>query len=156
MKKTRSRGFTLIELLVVIAIIGILAALVLVALGNARSKAQDARVKSDIAQLRTLAEVVYDSNSASYTAVETCFETPTAAECLSTATNDSVTTLIGDVDTANGTVGGVPTAESTASGFCVEAALNDSTFVCADATGVTESGHTTARCTAADDVSCAT
>jgi prepilin-type N-terminal cleavage/methylation domain-containing protein len=157
MNKKLMRGFTLIELLVVIAIIGILAALVLVALGNARAKAQDARIKSDIAQLRTLAEVVYDSNNASYetgaNGVETCFETPTAAECFSATTSTNVQTLIDDINTANGTAGGLPTAEATASGFCVEAQMNDANFICADSTGRTATAAA-ASCAAAADVTC--
>ena len=61
-----TRGFTLIELLVVIAIIGILAAVVIGSLNDARSGGQDASIKQSVANIRSQAELFYNSHGYAY------------------------------------------------------------------------------------------
>ncbi len=64
----KSKGFTLIELLVVIAVIGILAALVITYLSQARLKARDARRKSDLADVQKALDLFADDNNGNYPA----------------------------------------------------------------------------------------
>jgi len=63
------KGFTLIELLVVVAIIGILSSVVLASLNTARGKGANASVKSNLANIRAQAEIVYDDANGSYAGV---------------------------------------------------------------------------------------
>ncbi len=53
----KSRGFTLIELLVVIAIIGLLATVVIASLATSRIKANDAKIKQEVAEFAKLLEL---------------------------------------------------------------------------------------------------
>ena len=62
----KNKGFTLIEMLVVIGIIGILAAVVLTALGPSRNKAKDTRIISAMNQVRSLAETKFNPTTSVY------------------------------------------------------------------------------------------
>jgi prepilin-type N-terminal cleavage/methylation domain-containing protein len=56
-------GFTLIELLVVVAIIGVLAAVIIASLNNARGEGNDSAVKSDLRNANAQAELYYNDNT---------------------------------------------------------------------------------------------
>ncbi len=64
--KNLKKGFTLIELLVVVAIIGILASVVLGSLNSAKKSGSDASIQSNLANLKTQAEIIYGNLSGSY------------------------------------------------------------------------------------------
>jgi len=67
MQKTKnSKGFTLVELLVVIAIIGILSTLGMLSLKNTQSKAYDALIESDIANIRTDMSMCFNAQGGTY------------------------------------------------------------------------------------------
>lgn len=144
----RARGFTLIELLVVIAIIGILASLILVALGNAREKARSARIKADVEQVRVLAEDINDTNGgASYVA-------PNPATC---AGSVDIGTLCTDVGAQNGAAGG-DLAIVANDAFCAAAVLANGTTYCSDSNGNftgTYDGGTGGTCAAGNPTACA-
>jgi len=144
----RNRGFGLVELLIVIAIIGILIGLVLAGVTISRDRSYDVRVKSGIRQLRIIAEKYSSENGDSFDGFAGCIGTPTATNCITQASADSVQALRLDIETAN-TASGSVSASSSETDFCVTAPLKSSStsYVCADAGGETyEGASSTAPC----------
>ncbi len=66
MRKNNSAGFTLIELLVVVGLIGLMAAIVMVALTDSRKKGADAAIKSNLDTIKAQSELFASDNNNSF------------------------------------------------------------------------------------------
>jgi len=79
-RNNKTKGFTLIELLIVIAIIGILAAVLIPNLLNARKRAYDAAAQSCAKQIAT-AQEIYQIDNASYAGSLAALDAGTVQTC---------------------------------------------------------------------------
>ena len=120
--QNRQQAFTLIELLIVIAIIGILVAVILSSLSNARGQASEARIKAELTVVGKRA-FVEESKSKTYDLV--C-GTNGATQA------NSIVKQINAVETFSGQT---VTCNSTADRFALSIPLNSSVHYCVDSAG---------------------
>jgi prepilin-type N-terminal cleavage/methylation domain-containing protein len=140
----KNKGFTLIELLVVIAIIGILSSVVLASLNSARNKGADAAIKSNLANMRTQAELYYDANSGYSSATIADLPATGCTAATSVFLDATITSAIASIKSANGgtdpicVIGGTDGAK--ASSWSMSSVLKAGGSWCVDSTGASVSG----------------
>ncbi len=132
-----SKGFTLIELLVVVAIIGVLSTIVVAALNGGRSKGKDSAIKSDLANLRGQAEVLFANNGGyGVDATPTAF---TLGACTNTAdTLFADSTVWAQLTDAMNNSGGLESCVSTSTAWSVGIQLAEKSTTeawCVDSSG---------------------
>ncbi len=142
MKMKKNSAFTLIELLVVIAIIGILSSVVLASVNTARARGADAAVKSNLANIRPQAEILYDTYGGY--GVDATPTTFAKAACVSTAdtlfANTTIWNQIQAALTAAGS-GALSSCEVLANGTAWAVAVHLKTPLkawCVDSTGTSK------------------
>jgi prepilin-type N-terminal cleavage/methylation domain-containing protein len=137
----KNKGFTLIELLVVIAIIGVLASVVLASLNTARSKGNDAAVKSNLANMRAEAAMYYDTNTNYGTAAGTGTAGCTLANTIFAL--DTVMAAQISAATSAGSLKSCTNTTGVTGAWAVAIQTKPSTSVtswCVDSTGVVKTG----------------
>jgi type IV pilus assembly protein PilA len=148
--KTNKSGFTLIELLVVIAIIGILAAVVLASLNDARKSGSSASVQESLSNAKSQAEIVYNTNQVySYDGVCTDGKVQSLLNAAAKAGNDADKTANFETSSftaATDAAWDKAICRSQSNAWVIEAPLAESTSAsssmwCVDHTGF--SGRTT-------------
>ncbi|MDD4074410.1 MAG: prepilin-type N-terminal cleavage/methylation domain-containing protein, partial [Candidatus Pacebacteria bacterium] len=116
-----SKAFTLIELLIVITIIGILSGLLIVSISGVEERAKDSRIKSEMSQIRNIADIYKINNGFSYEELET---------------NQEVSSLLSSITSQGGTAESNISISNDGSQYCIFTNLNSTNDLwCVDNTG---------------------